>query len=313
MKSNTDILNDWLNRRGITKDVIDMFGIQSHEHPQIGECIRIPITETHNKYRRHPLDERKPKYIYDNGGKVTLYGYDKLTAVHTTVLITEGEADCLVAWSNNIPAVTSTGGALSFQEHWATLLCSKNVIVCFDNDDAGAEGMVRVLRYLPNARVVLIPEHVGLKDISDYVAQGGDLHQLLATAQHFPDVTAVEEDRDRRKALKLPIRFHDKYLEEHRQKEQRASLPTNQPNPYTGTDRVLRAKAYPMTNLIEFTRNKAVCPWHQERTPSLAYYPKTNSAYCFGGCGKAYDSIDAYRLAHNTSFTEAVEELNKLV
>jgi DNA primase len=311
MQSNTNILHDWLHRRGITKEVIDMFGIQPYEHPSIGECIRIPISHTHNKYRRHPLDERKPKYLYDAGGKVTLYGLPYLTAEHTTVLITEGEADCLVAWSNNIPAVTSTGGALSFQEDWAELLSSYQVYVCFDNDDAGAEGMVRVLKYIPNAYIILLPERPGLKDISDYVAQGGDLHQLMSTARQYPSMSDVVEDRDKRKAIMLPVRFHDKYMDEHRQKEERASRTASQT--YHGDDEVLRAKSYPLDNLIEFTHKKAACPWHNEKTPSLAYYPKTNSAYCFGSCGRAYDSIDAYRHLHNVGFKDAVKELNKLV
>jgi DNA primase len=82
---------------------------------------------------------------------------------------------------------------------------------------------------------------------------------------------------------------------------------------YTGDDKVLKAKSYPMTNLIEFRQKKACCPWHSEKTPSLAYYPKTNSAYCFGACGRAYDSIDAYRQKHGGSFINAVNELNKLV
>jgi DNA primase len=300
---------DYLKRRGITDEVMSLFNIQTATRADIGDCIKIPISDTHAKYRRDPLDERKPKYLYDSGSRVTLFGYDKLQAEHTTILITEGELDCLVAWSHNIPAVTSTGGAMSFQEEWKELLAGREVAVCFDNDDAGAEGMVRVLKYLPEAKIVLVPEHVGLKDISDYVAQGGDLHQLLATAQAFPDMTSVIDDRDRRKALKLPIRFHDKYIEEHRQRAERATSP----NPYTGTDEVLRARSYPMDNLIAFTHKKAVCPWHNERTGSLAYYPKTNSAYCFGGCGRAYDSIDAYRKLHNCSFREAITELNKLV
>lgn len=311
MQSNTNILHDWLHRRGITQDVIDMFGIQPYEHPQIGECIKIPISETHNKYRRHPLDEQKPKYLYDAGGKVTLYGFSHLQAEHTTVLITEGEADCLVAWSHNIPAVTSTGGAMSFQEEWAELLAGYDVTVCFDNDDAGAEGMVRVLKYIPYAKVLLLPERTGLKDISDFVAQGGDLHQLMQNARQYLSVNDVIEDRDKRKGIMLPIRFHNAYLDAHRQKEERATR-TAPPTSYQGTDELLRAKSYPIPNLLEFTRLKALCPYHNEKTPSLSYYPKTNHVYCFG-CGKHGDAIDVYRTIHNCSFKEAVEALNKLV
>jgi hypothetical protein len=133
----------------------------------------------------------------------------------------------------------------------------------------------------------------------------------MATAQSYPDITAVEADRALRKAQWLPTRFHDKYLDSHRQQAERANRPT--PDRKDISDEVLRAKAYPLDNLIEFRQKKACCPWHNEKTPSLAYYPKTNSAYCFGGCGRSYDSIDAYRLKYGVGFKQAVEELNKLV
>jgi DNA primase len=302
----------WLNKRGVTDEVIDLFNLSTYEHPQIGECIRIPFTEHHSKYRRDPLDDRKPKYLYDQGGKVTLYGLDKLQYECNDVVITEGELDSLVLWSLNIQAVSSTGGAMSFQEEWVEKLrsmCHKNIYLCFDNDDAGAQGMVKALKHIPDAKVIFIPEQPGVKDISDFVSRGGDFHSLMTTAKSYSDITAVEDDRAQRQAQWLPTRFHDAYIE--------ANRPQNRTNQevtkYTGDDRVLKAKSYPMTNLIEFRQNKACCPWHNEKTPSLAYYPKTNSAYCFGACGRAYDSIDAYRFKHGGSFVNAVNELNKLV
>ena len=334
MKSN--ILRQWLNDRGITDEVIALFNIQSTDHPSIGECIEIPITPTWSKYRRHPLDDRKPKYLYDKGGKVTLYGADKLLGpkdvqetveriaaktgsdpdllkrvnmmgVIEKILITEGELDTLVAWSQNIPAVSSTGGALSFQEDWAIDLAPYQVYVCFDNDEAGAEGMVKVLKHIPDAKIVFVPTMPDVKDISDYVSKGGDLRDLLATAKSFKTIEEVEEDKKHRKANWQSTTFHNKYIAKHREQAQR----TTEPNPYTGSDPVLKAKEYPMGNLINFERHKACCPWHNEKTPSLHYYPKTNSAYCFGGCGRSYDSIDAYMLTHGVGFLQAVKELNK--
>jgi DNA primase len=309
---------DWLHRRGITPEVISLFNVTIHDHPMIGECIRIPYTSEHSKYRRDPLQDVKPKYLYDKGGKVTLYGLDILLEkqpasavplIPQSVLVTEGELDTLVAWSKNIPAVSSTGGAMSFQEEWAITLAPYQVYLAFDNDDAGAEGMVRVMKYIPDAKVILIPETPGVKDISDYVSRGGDLHELMSTAKSYPDVASVEEDKKQRAASWQSVKFHDKFLDAHRQKEQRVM----NPNPYTGDDRVLKAKSYPMENLVEFSKRSAVCPWHTEKTPSLHFYPKTNSAYCFGACGRKYDSIDAYMHKHSVTFKVAIDELNKLV
>lgn len=310
MKLNKDHhFYQWLSKRGVSEEVMALFNLSIHDHPQIGECIRIPYSEHHAKYRRDPLDERKPKYLYDQGGKVTLYGVEHLSGETNDVVITEGELDSLVLWSLNIPAVSSTGGALSFQSEWAIDLANFQVYVCFDNDDAGAEGMVKVLKYIPDAKVIFIPEQPHVKDISDFVSRGGDFHALMATARSYANITEVEEERQQLAAKWLPTRFHDAYIN--------ANRPQNRTNEevskYTGDDKVLKAKSYPMTNLIEFRQKKACCPWHSEKTPSLAYYPKTNSAYCFGACGRAFDSIDAYRAKFGGSFTDAVRELNKMV
>ena len=311
MQSNNH-LEQWLYKRGISQEVLRLFDVDTdYDHPTIGKSIRIPFSKDHAKYRRDPLDERKPKYLYDAGGKVTLYGADKLLGSETkNIVITEGELDTLVLWSANIPAVSSTGGALSFQEEWAIALAPCQVYVCFDNDSAGAEGMVKVLSYIPDAKVIFIPKMAGVKDVSDYVAKGGDFHELMATARSYSSVGEVEEEMKKRQATWQDVTFHNKYLDKHREKEHRA----NKPVPTSDkSDEVLRAKDYPMENLLEFRGSKMCCPWHNETGPSLHFYPKNNNAYCWGECGKAYDSIDAYMFVHKVGFLEAVKELNKLV
>lgn len=310
---------DWLHRRGITPAVIDQFNVTIHEHPLIGECIKIPYSDEHSKYRRDPMDERKPKYLYDAGGKVTLYGANVLlegqplgaqTLTGGDIVITEGELDTLVLWSQNIQAVSSTGGAMSWQEEWGDFFNNYKVYLCFDNDDAGAKGMVKVLKHLPHASVILIPEIPDVKDISDYVAKGLDFRNLMQSALHNLTVESVKEDMGKRKGMMLSTRFHQAYLDEMQQDMRKA---TYTPSTYTGNDKVLRARSYPIENLVEFKRGFMCCPWHNEKTPSLKYYPKTNSCYCFGSCGKAYDAIDFYMHKHGVDFKQAVKDLNELL
>ena len=308
MQSNTH-LTHWLINRGITPTVLDQFNVTEYNHPDIGMCIRIPISSTHAKYRRDPQDPRKPKYLYDTGGKVTLYGYDQLKPEHQTVVICEGEGDCMVVWSHNIPSVSSTGGAMSWQEEWSDILKSRQIYIALDNDDTGARGTTKILKTLPHAKIILIPELPDVKDISDYVSRGGDFRALMDSA--LPnDPQVIEEDASKRKGQFLSTRFHQIYLDEHYQDLHKT---THQPSTYKGDDEVLRAKSYPCTKLLEFKRNKALCPFHNENTPSFTYYPKTNSCYCFG-CSTYADAITLYRNQHpNASFKEAVTALNELL
>lgn len=302
------LFSDFLQKRKISQAVIEDFNIHSGENLQLGECIVIPIADADgnvifNKYRRNPLDERKPKYVYDKGSSMHLFGWHKAKA-EPTILVTEGEMDCLVAWSANVPAVSSTGGAMSFDPEWGKLFLGKEVILCFDNDDAGGMGMMRALKVIPHAKVLFLPDRPGIKDISDYVAGGGDLHALLKTAKFLHSLETVQENRAERASVWQNTFFHDAYIKEHTKEvkpgKKRADV----------SDKILRAKAYPIDEMHEFKQNKASCLWHSEKTASMTYFPRDNKVYCFG-CGAKADAIDMYRRLNNCSFNEAVAFLSE--
>jgi hypothetical protein len=74
---------------------------------------------------------------------------------------------------------------------------------------------------------------------------------------------------------------------------------------------VARAREYPVNELIEFNRSGfANCIWHNEKTPSLKYYPKTNSVYCHA-CGQHGDSIAIYQQLHHVLFLQAIRSILK--
>jgi DNA primase len=301
-----DYIIDFFNRRKITKEVLDEFSINWN-----GTHIVYPVKNINGEiifsnYRRSPISNVGARFLYDKGSKVSLYGIDKISK-HKTILICEGLNDCLVAWSHNIPAVSSTGGSQSFQKEWVDYFIDKDVIICFDNDEAGAEGMVKALKIIPWAKILLLPYMPNVKDISDYVTHGGNLIELMKTAQHYNFLEEVTGDRLKRLALCQSVYFHDAYIKEHTKVNKHTERKTY------SNDKVTNAKLYPMTNLLEFKGNKCCCPFHSEKTASFQYYPETNTAYCFG-CGKVADSIEVYRHIHpNKSFKECVEDLNKLI
>lgn len=301
------IFRDWLNRCGVSDTVIEDIGIVSYTHPRLGESIAIPIADADGnflfyKFRRSPLREDGPKYLYDKGHQAELFAWH-LAKSHDRVLIAEGEKDAMVAWSHGIPAVSSTGGSLTFYDHWAELLSDKEVLVCFDNDEAGARGVVRVLDKISHAKVILIPDKPNVKDISDYVISGGDLLTLLATAKSFTNLPDVLEDRAKRKAMWQSVFFHDAYV------KSKESIAPKTPAKWAD-DALERARQYPIPRLIQIPPSKKIkCLWHKEKTASLHYFSDSNCLYCFGQCGKRYDAIDVYRKLHNCSFKEAYEAL----
>lgn len=311
-----DNILQWLISRGITKETIDLFNIHTTNHPIMGEdTIVIPVHNpdgsfAFNKYRRSPFNEhpKLPKYSYDKGSRTSLFGShllpNKGQTELTNIVITEGELDTLVLHSRNIQAVSSTGGAMSWQDEFTDLLAGYDVTLCFDNDDPGAQGMVKTLRSLPHAKVVFIPETPGVKDITDFLARGGDFHALLRTAFKPTDLATVEADRQHRTSQWLPVRFHDAYIKEH------TPLPQKTHTHDYDTPEKERAKAYPCDKILEFTRRKALCPVHNEKTPSLNYYPKTNTCFCFG-CSRYFDSIALYQAVHECDFKTALKALSK--
>lgn len=311
-----NMFKDWLVKSGINEKVQADFQLKTAEHPILGECIAIPVLDADgnfifNKYRKNPtLDDKRPKYVYDKGGVISIFGLH-LIKDHKTILVTEGEKDCMVAWSNNIPAITSTGGAMSFQDEWADVLKDKELILCFDNDSTGGNGMVRALDKVPWAKVLLLPDKPGVKDISDYVANGGDLHTLMKKAQILNNLPDVKEDRAGRKALWESTYFHDAFIKHHT----KPKIVHKGKTTFKG-DEVTSVKDIPMTNFLDFKkvggRMKSLCLWHNDNTPSLTYFPEQNNAYCFA-CGKHADVIEVYMKLHGLTFKEAINQLKKKI
>ena len=59
---------------------------------------------------------------------------------------------------------------------------------------------------------------------------------------------------------------------------------------------------------VEVKHNKAHCPFHEDDTPSLMVYPKTNSYWCFG-CNVGGDSIDFIMRHRGLTYKQAIAYL----
>ena len=318
----------WLLGRGISAGVIDEF--------QIGwtsENIIIPIFAPNgkvafNKYRRSPFKDEGPKYRYDAGASAMLYGAHKLhDDVEAPVIICEGELDALVLYSHGFTAVSSTGGAGTFLPEWCELLKGKDVIICYDNDKAGINGALHTQQMIPWARIALLPDAYGIKDVTDYCIHvkedGADiesaLHGWIDVAERFDMFEADEdeykkrinrgmENRNERSRKMRSTFFIDRYIQIHTDRitEIRKSLKRKTTAKVDG-DLVARAKSVPMTEYLKFTRDGfAECPFHAEKSASFHYMKHSNKGHCFG-CNKTADVIEVVAQQQNLKYMEAAK------
>ncbi|MDP3779325.1 MAG: CHC2 zinc finger domain-containing protein [bacterium] len=286
----------WLHQRLISEEVITTAKLG-----WTGKALSIPIFDqnrkfTFFKFRKDPdnQDPATPKYWSQPGARAELYGWEHLVyPSEKVVVICEGELDRLCLEGQGIAAVTSTGGAGVFREEWCKAFQEiSEVYVCFDNDTAGWKGARRVAQLIPHAKIADVPPKLGPgSDITDFFVRlrkhKEDFLKLLAEA-HLPP------------------------------KERLEALNTQQRNSARHTDAaVSEIKGripieHVVSQYLSLRRSGRTytgrCILHDDRVPSLAVYPDTQSFYCFG-CGIGGDAICFLMEAEHLTFREALNLL----
>lgn len=292
-----DRIRAYLNARAIPDDLI-------HRHllGWNGRRITIPIPNRDReiaffKLARDPeADPAEPKMLATRGSRLELYGWETVLAKPERLIICEGEFDRLVLEARGFDAVTSTGGAGSFRREWAEAFAGNpEVFICYDRDEAGRDGALRVARLIPQARIVDLPEEVGEGgDVTDFFVRLGrsreDFESLLVAARPAPPPPPPSP---------------------------RILLPSaTTPDLAARVERIKQAIAIEdlIAQYVELRpsgRNMVgLCPFHQDREPSLVVFPETRSFHCFG-CRAGGDVISFLRLKTDCSFSEALDSLEQ--
>lgn len=130
-----------------------------------------------------PMHEVEGKWKMGYGSETRyLYHADKLAAMPegAFVLLVEGEKDADAAIEATWDATTWAGGADSWRDHLASQLEGLTVIAIPDNDLPGFRAMrAASLAVIPKAKrfgYVVLPNG---KDLSDFLAAGGNIKQLI--------------------------------------------------------------------------------------------------------------------------------------
>jgi DNA primase len=297
-------IREYLNARGIPDWIID-----SHLLGWNGWRITIPVYNREGavvffRLAKDPEDGRpSPKMLTSAGATIELYGWERLLQPVSRIIVCEGEFDRLVLEGQGFPAVTSTAGAACFRPEWADHLNEiEEVYVCFDRDQAGANGAMVVGLMVPHAKRVQLPDEVGEGgDVTDYFVRLGkskdDFLLLLEAATPIP-ASATPAHRPSRSTGPQPLSS----LLGSRIDRIKRELPID----------VFVAKYVQLRSTTIGTTLLGLCPFHDDRTPSFTVYPQSGTYHCFG-CRAHGDVISFAQAMEQVGFGEAVEMLEQMI
>jgi DNA primase len=290
-----DRIRQYLNDRGIPDEMIDLNLIGWN-----GWRITIPIFNREGglvffKQARDPEDKSdSPKMIAWPKGHMELCGWENLKDKPSEIVICEGEFDRLVLEAKGFKAVTSTGGARSFKKEWVKEFESvPEVYICFDNDEAGKNGALRVGQIIPHAKIIELPQEVG---------EGGDVTDFF-----------VRLGRNREDFLKL--------LQKAMPAPPEPEAPRFVPKARSGDsrERVERVKSLsPIAQIVgQYVQLRpsgsnlvGLCPFHEDRIPSFTVYRATGTFHCYG-CGKHGDVISFIGEIEHLNFGQVLDALDR--
>lgn len=318
-------IRKWLHDRTLTDEII-AYAKLSYDGRLVIPIFSPSGEHLFNKYRRDPQSNEGPKYKYDTGSHLVLYN-QKEESPKGTVYLCEGELDCLATLSAGGMAFSSTGGAGSFDEAWGPYFQEAELVkICYDEDEAGMKGALKVHRFLTNSVICHIPG-----DVTDMLMAGKEPLgvfnlDLTRTTSPIPnqigkcqkEIKAINKRLEKLLLLQRECRKQDDFwgirlidfakeeekeikaqVENHIRRLRFNSKSKDKKGPISPRD-IEQAKAYPISQLLDFDR-QGFCKslWRpEEKTASMKYYPKTNHVYCFSSKKKS-DAIDVYAHLHN--------------
>jgi DNA primase len=122
-------------------------------------------------------DGNAAKYVSVTGSRAGIFNADNLWEANT-VVICEGEIDCMLLSQFGYCAISSTTGAGSWKSEWAKLFTYiPKIYILYDNDRAGQAGARLVKSHLYRAKIVKLLNP--FNDIGDLVAQHNQPDQWL--------------------------------------------------------------------------------------------------------------------------------------
>jgi twinkle protein len=126
----------------------------------------------------------------ERGSKLCLIGWDLIDNKEDTVYITEGEFDWMtlkeLGYKNSVtvPSGTSNFDWIEYNQDW---LKNKNIILCFDGDDAGKKATKKAVEKIECKSIKYVNFNTGYKDANDVLINQGviTLTEILENASEL--------------------------------------------------------------------------------------------------------------------------------
>ena len=190
-------IREYLNGRGIKDEVIDEYKLGYGTFYR-SKWITIPVRDNEGEYAyfklRQDPEQGSDKRLYPKG-EAQLFNRSQLLSEAQTIYLTEGELDTLTLLALGEVAVSGTAGAATFKESWVEEIPkTKELVICYDRDEAGENGANRVAEMLFKAghqkvSIATLPEVVGEHgDVTDFLTKhGGSIEQIKELAKPYPE------------------------------------------------------------------------------------------------------------------------------
>lgn len=209
--------------RGYTQEIVKKFRLGSLDK----DWIVIPHFQDGKlwNYKSRNFKNKAFKRVF--GQPSILFNIDNLNKEKSTLVIVEGETDCIAAVQLGVENVVGlTTGASAFPPEWIPYtLRFKEIYVCLNSDSPGQSGAFKLAEKigLHKCKNVLLP----VKDVNEYLLTGSthkDFTELLKKAKRFDvkNVSRMSEYIDALDSwlledgslsgLKIPFQRVDKYL-----------------------------------------------------------------------------------------------------
>ena len=168
---------DYLQARGLSLRTIRESGIKQDNNNVVFVYNDAQGNHIANKYRpTGEVAKGKPKTWFQKGtNQNTLFNMERVNN-EKMLVICEGEIDCLslieAGYRNAVSVPTGCASEEWIEVNWEWISQFQEVIIWFDNDDAGKKGARNVANRLPNYSVKVVDSELA-NDINDILCKYG--------------------------------------------------------------------------------------------------------------------------------------------